>query len=252
MSPIDRPYAVRAEYYAKYRPRYPEDLLQVLREECGLLPDWVIADIGSGTGLLTELFLKNGNAAFGVEPDQAMREAGQHYLRSYAEFGSVAGTAERTTLPGGCADIVTVGQAFHWFDPVHAKAEFRRILKPDGWVALVWYQPADGGSPFLRSQSEVMGKYMRAQAPPPPNGLSEEALSRFLGEERSAVRTVEGLSILDLEGFKGAMLSSAYAPAPGDCDFEPMLAELTEAFEHHQQDGSVRIPITFRLCFGRI
>jgi SAM-dependent methyltransferase len=252
MSPTDRPYATRAEHYAKHRPRYPAELLQILTKECGLSPDWVIADVGSGTGLLTELFLENGNAAFGVEPDQAMREAGEHYLRAYSEFRSVAGTAEDTTLAENCTDIVTVGQTFHWFDLVQAKAEFRRILRPGGWVAVVWYQPAHDGSPFLRAQSEVMQRHVRPLTQPPRNRLDDATLSWFLGEERSDTRAVESFEMLGLDGVKGAALSSAYAPEPGGAASEAMMTELTELFEQHQRDGQVHIPITFRLCVGRI
>lgn len=209
--------------------------------------------IGSGTGLLTELFLENGNAAFGVEPDHAMREAGERYLHAYSQFRSVTGTAENTTLPEDCANMVTAGQAFHWFDLVQAKAEFRRILRPDGWVAVVWYQPAHDGSAFLRAESEVMGRYMRAsQVPPPRNKLDDATLSWFLGEGKSDIRAVESFSALDLEGVKGAALSSAYAPEPGGAAFEAMMTELTELFEQHQRDGRVHIPVTFRLCVGRI
>src|SRR5258708_11721691 len=84
----------RAADYVRYRPGYPLELLDVPRKECGLRPGHVVADIGSGTGFLSELFLKNGNRVYGVEPNSEMRQAGEEYLASYDGFSSIEG-------PGG-------------------------------------------------------------------------------------------------------------------------------------------------------
>src|ERR1700682_5471344 len=126
----------RAADYVRYRPGYPSELLDVLRNECDLRPGHVIADIGSGTGFLSELFLKNGNRVYGVEPNSEMRQAGEEYLASYDGFSSIEGSAESTTLEDASVDFVTAGQAFHWFEPAGAHREFARILKPTGWVVL--------------------------------------------------------------------------------------------------------------------
>src|SRR5262245_49376869 len=106
----------RVEDYVRCRPGYPAAVLDVLCEECGLRPESVVADIGSGTGLLAQMFLENGNLVYGVEPNAAMREAGEQWLERYPHFCSVAGSAEATTLPDAGVDFVVVGQAFHWFD----------------------------------------------------------------------------------------------------------------------------------------
>src|SRR5579862_8232214 len=105
----------RSENYAKYRPRYPKEIVEFLVGEIGFTPDWTIADIGSGTGLLSELWLKNGNRVYGVEPNREMREVGERLLAGFENFRSVDGTAEATTLPNAVIDLVTAGSAFHWF-----------------------------------------------------------------------------------------------------------------------------------------
>src|SRR5712692_3268134 len=128
----------RVADYVRYRPGYPAAVLELLRAECGLRPEHAIADIGSGTGLLSELFLKNGNRVLGVEPNQKMRGGGEEYLHPYPGFTSVSGSAEATTLANASVDFVTAGQAFHWFDPAAARREFARILTPGGWVAILW------------------------------------------------------------------------------------------------------------------
>src|SRR5260370_2224617 len=113
-------------------------MLALLRAECGLRPGHVVADIGSGTGFLSELFLKNGNRVYGVEPNSEMRQAGQEYLASYDGFSSIEGSAESTTLEDASVDFVTAGQAFHWFEPAKKRGESRRILPPQGWFGAVW------------------------------------------------------------------------------------------------------------------
>ena len=133
LSSSDEPksrFTSRVENYVRYRPRYPDALLELLHQAWGLTPETVIADVGSGTGLLSRLFLENGNEVFGIEPNAAMREAGEEYLAGFPRFHSLAGAAEATTLADASMDAVVAGQAFHWFEPVAARAEFQRILPP--------------------------------------------------------------------------------------------------------------------------
>src|SRR6516162_11297945 len=94
----------RVADYTRYRPSYPPALLDLLAKECALRPDHVIADIGSGTGLLSKLFLDHGNRVNGVEPNAEMRAGGEEFLRVYANFTSVDGAAEATTLADRAVD----------------------------------------------------------------------------------------------------------------------------------------------------
>jgi ubiquinone/menaquinone biosynthesis C-methylase UbiE len=128
----------RVDDYRKYRPGYPEAVLQVLEERCGLSPSSVVADIGSGTGILTGMLLSKAHTVYAVEPNAPMRSAAEEDYRDHPAFRSVAGSAEATTLPSRSVDLITAAQAFHWFDPEKAKAEFRRILRKEGNIALIW------------------------------------------------------------------------------------------------------------------
>src|SRR5438876_11382222 len=108
----------RVRNYIKYRPDYSGAIIDLLTEECGLTQQSIIADIGSGTGILSELFLKNGNRVFGVEPNSPMREAGDKLLERYPIVISINGAAEARTLENGIIDLDVVWQAFHWFDQI--------------------------------------------------------------------------------------------------------------------------------------
>ncbi len=204
----------RVEAYIRSRPGYPAALLERLREACGLTPDAVIADVGSGTGILSEIFLANGNPLFGVEPNEAMRAAAERLLAGYPRFTSVAATAEATTLPSGSVDFVTAGQAFHWFDRERARAEFVRILRPGGWVVLVWNDRRMGSTPFLEGYEQLLQRFGTDYEQVTHTNVSEEALARWFGPGW-AVATFPSHQDFEWEGLKGRLLSSSYTPAPG-------------------------------------
>src|SRR5437764_251262 len=106
----------RVENYVRYRPGYPIQVLAMLERQTNLTRNSIIADVGSGTGISSKLFLDHGNMVYGIEPNREMREAAEKLLKGYRNFHSVNGTAESTTLAESSVDFVIAGQAFHWFD----------------------------------------------------------------------------------------------------------------------------------------
>src|SRR6267143_5652102 len=152
-------FSSRAADYVRCRPGYPPAVLELLRAECDLRPGHVIADIGSGTGFLSELLLKNGNRVYGVEPNSEMRQAGEEYLASYDGFSSIEGSAESTTLSDSSVDFITAGQAFHWFDPQAARREFVRILKPNGSMVIAWNDRRMEEAPFTRAYETILERF---------------------------------------------------------------------------------------------
>jgi len=149
----------RVTDYVRYRPGYPSALIDLLRSECGLRPDHAVADIGSGTGLLSKLFLENGNRVFGIEPNEEMRRAGEECLAAYKNFSSVRGSSEATTLPDSSFDFITAAQAFHWFEPTATRREFLRILKPHGWVVVIWNDRRISETAFGRAYEDLLVRY---------------------------------------------------------------------------------------------
>src|SRR4051812_44368858 len=146
----------RATAYHAHRPRYAAEMLDLLRRECGLLPPSVIADIGSGTGISSEPFLQNGNVVYAVEPNGPMRAVAESNYGREKNFRSIAATAESTTLPGASVDLIVAGQAFHWFDRARAANEFTRILRPHGWMVLVWNERLVDSAPFAAAYEDML------------------------------------------------------------------------------------------------
>ncbi len=245
LNPTQR-FSNRVENYVKYRPSYPTAVLDCLRNECGLAETAVIADIGSGTGILARLFLQNGNHVLGVEPNKAMREAGEAFLAGFANFTSVNGTAEATTLPDDSVDFVTAGQAAHWFDREKSLPELRRILRPGGFVALVWNTMDFEASPFMRGYGQLYPRYL-SNKPERKDELRGHVLD-YLGAG-TQVRTFPHEWAYDLAGMTGGLLSSSFAPLAGDPRHEPMLAELHDLFVAHAVDGRIHIHYTTELYF---
>jgi ubiquinone/menaquinone biosynthesis C-methylase UbiE len=242
----------RVADYVRYRPGYPAAALDSLRKECGLRPGHAIADLGSGTGFLSELFLKNGNRVYGVEPNEAMRHAGEEYLASYDGFSSIEGSAESTTLDDSSVDFVTAGQAFHWFEPNPARREFARILKPNGWVVVLWNERLTDTTPFLREYEDLLRKFGTDYSRVNESYPREEQMRDFFGQNVHRQESLPNFQVFDLEGLAGRVRSSSYMPAADHPNFAPMTEELERIFRAHQQDGSVRIEYLTRLYFGHL
>ncbi len=242
-------FSSRAENYAKHRPAYPLAVNDLLEERCGLTNASVAADIGSGTGLLSELFLKNGNRVFGVEPNREMREAGERRLGGYASFTSVAGTAEATTLEDHGVDFVVVGQAFHWFDPGPTRAEFIRILEPGGWVVLLWNEQRKDATPFLAAYERLIQTY-KTEEYKPFDACSE--IRAFFYPSTFEVTSFEIRQDFDFEGLKGRLLSSSYVPEPGHPDHDAMMEDLAKIFQAHQENGEVTLEYDTLVYYGRL
>jgi SAM-dependent methyltransferase len=231
----------RVEHYVRYRPTYPESVLEILRDEIGLRPEWLIADIGSGTGISAELFLRHGHTVYGVEPNAAMRAAAEKQLARYPAFRSVNGTAEATTLADGSVDCVVAAQAFHWFDVPKTRAEFRRILRPGGWVVLLWNARRLDATPFLREYEALMLEFGTDYKKVRHERIDAQELAEFFGSGPLLARAVENCQTLDCEGLQGRLLSSSYLPAADEPRHAQMLQELKRLFEKHQDAGVITI-----------
>lgn len=238
----------RVDNYVRFRPHYPTAVLDLLREQCGLGETAVIADVGSGTGLLSELFLQHGNPVYGVEPNDEMRAAAENQLSDYANFRSVNGRAEATTLPDACADFVTAGQSFHWFDPALARAELRRILKPEGWVVLIW-NTRDEQSPFMAAFEALLKQYA-TRYQEVEQSRSHEKIPRFFGVE-PAIEEFRNEQQFDFDGLVGRSLSSSYAPLAGHPNHALLVEGLQQLFDTFAVNGRIHFQYRTKVYYGR-
>ena len=249
-APTER-FSSRVQNYVRFRPSYPKEVIDVLRVECGLIPEFVVADIASGTGFFTRLLLENGNRVFGVEPNKDMRAAGEHYLSQFPSFTSIDGTAESTTLPDQSIDLVTCAQAAHWLKREHALREFQRILKPNHFVVILFNDRKVKGNAFSDDYEELVVKYGTDYSEVQRLGRIFEGLE-FFTPYSCEKRTLPNYQDFDYESLEGRLLSSSYAPQPGDPSFDPMIMDLKRLFEKHQRNGRVRMEYDTNIYFGKL
>lgn len=249
-APTER-FSSRVENYVRYRPGYPPEVIHLLQRECGLSKESVVAEMGSGTGKLTELLLNTGCSVIGIEPNREMREAAEQLLKSFPNFASVAATAEETGLPAASVDLITAGQSFHWFDRQRVRQEFQRILKPGGFVALIWNDRRTETTPFLAAYEELLREFATDYEQVNHRNIDMEVLREFFGREPE-VRIFPHSQRFDFSGLKGRLLSSSYAPDVGQPKHDEMLRRLREVFEAHQGDGTVSFDYDTRVYFGRL
>ena len=244
-------FSSRVENYVRFRPGYPPEVFELLQRECGLAPDSVIADIASGTGIFTRMLAENGNRVFGVEPNDKMRRVGERLLESYSGFTSIAGTAEATTLPDHIVDIVAAAQAAHWFDREKARREFVRILKPGGWLVLLWNERRTDSTPFLREYEHLLLSYGTDYQEVRHERTTAE-IADFFSPSPFRSRNLEMRQEVDYTGLEGRLLSSSYTPTSDHANYDTMLRELRRIFDAHQIDDRVSLEYNTLVYYGRL
>ena len=250
LNPTGR-FSSRVDDYARYRPSYPAQIVTLLARECGLTRDSVVADVGSGTGLLAKVLLDFGCGVIGIEPNLEMRRAGDQFLAEYTKFSSADGRAEQTGLADASVDLVAAGQAFHWFQPAAARAEFHRILRAPKWVALIWNEREVAGG-FLTGYEDLLQRYAPDYSRVDHRQIGADQITEFFGHGNWKLATFPNVQQFDLDGVRGRLRSSSYAPSAGDANFEPMMAELSALVEKYQADGQVAFVYRTNMYYGRI
>jgi len=248
-SPTER-FSDRVDNYVKYRPEYPEPLVRLLQEK--VAPPAVVADIGSGTGILTRQLLDAGYEVYGVEPNAPMRSAAEQSIGGNPLFHTVSGTAEITLLADLSVNLITAAQAFHWFKADPTKAEFRRILKPGGILAIIWNE---------RNVSEVNCRWdhiLQTLAPEYPQpwmkehhrNIDVDAIQAFFAPGSMTLTKFDNKQVLDREALIGRFLSSSYVPNVGEPGFEEIISAVKDLFDDCQVDGHITIMYETHVYWG--
>ncbi|HUX83840.1 MAG TPA: class I SAM-dependent methyltransferase, partial [Chitinophagaceae bacterium] len=237
--------------YVRYRPGYPPAIIPFLQQATGLNPAQGVADIGSGTGILTRLVLEQGNRVYGVEPNGPMREAASRYLKDFENFISIPGTAEQTGLEASSVDLILSGQAFHWFDPVRAKAEFKRIASPGAQAVLIWNERREDG-PFHSAYNELLQRYATDYQRVNHKNIRATDLEKFFSPFRMGTAEFENAQDLGLDQLMGRLFSSSYMPTRADPSFPVLSAEVHRLFDRFAGPAGVRISYRTLLYYGLV
>jgi ubiquinone/menaquinone biosynthesis C-methylase UbiE len=224
-------YSSKAVDYARYRFKYAPDAIDAVAEITHLSPDWVLADIGSGTGILSETFLRLGCRVYAIEPNVEMRREAERLLKGNPLFQSLDGKAESVPLPDASIDLITVGQAIHWFDSSESRKEFERILKPEGWIAFFSYKISD--QPWLAELCRLL--------PSLPNQGKGTTPSTYLGDGDRKHYSFESTVYESWEQFIGGARSAASAPDPENAAYNDFVEIHRKVFETYNVDGLLEV-----------
>jgi len=239
------------QHYLKYRPAYPRAVLDLLAHGCGLTPADVVADVGSGTGLLSKLFLENGNRVYGVEPNEPMRLAGEQLLGHWDTFTSLPGSAEHTGLDDHSVDLVVAGQAFHWFDVPIALVEFTRVLRSGGRLALIWNQ-RDTKDPLQRGYDALFKQHVGDYKAVCHHRLSRDEIARIFGRGDHIYGECPNEQVVDRDSLLGRAASASYFPQRGQPGHEAMVAGLEALFDEHEAGGVATLRYRTMVHAGRM
>lgn len=239
-----------ANDYSKYRPNYARETIEYLKAEVPLTPQSIIADIGSGTGKFSRLLLDEGFTVYGVEPNPDMRRKAEDELYTRKNFISVSGTSENSTLPNDCVDLITVAQAFHWFDVEKFLMECNRILKEPGYVAII-YNNGDYSAEVINAISELSKCYC-------PNYVGSSGgveknptvFDDFFDEYM--IKAFENDYKLSKDQFIGLNFSASYAPKIGDSNYHVYLESLIDLFDQYSEQGVLNMPNKTICRFGKV
>jgi SAM-dependent methyltransferase len=227
----------RVDDYIKYRPGYPEQIIEILANKIGLNQNSIIADIGSGTGISTNLFLKNGNKVFGVEPNKEMRESAELIFGANSSFISVNGTAEKTNLKERSIDLIFSAQAFHWFNANDTKKEFERILRPGGYIVIVWNVRKENDG-FQKEYESILKSIPEYNAVTHKN-ITDKEMSDFFAPASMQKLVLPNYQELNLDGLKGRLKSSSYCPKEG-FEFERIMREIELLFYRFEKQAVIK------------
>jgi len=228
-----------ADYVAS-RPNYPAALLDALRALACTAPNGgCVADIGAGTGLLTRGLLERGLKVFAVEPNAAMRAAADENLRHFSDYQSLDGGAESMPLPDASIDLITAAQAFHWFDADAARAEFLRVLKPHGQVALIWNDRET--DPLQTALDAIFEKYGGAKRGALVDHENRQAVPRFFGTGAMRKMTYSNEQQLDEAGLSCLVFSRSYIPDRDSALAPEVTAEVQRIFRDMAFGGTVTV-----------
>lgn len=237
----------KAKDYSNGRPSYPLEILEKL-SELGINRNSCIADIGAGTGLLTNVLCKLGGKIFTVEPNLEMLGECKDYC-NYDNIEFRCATAEETTLKDNSIDCITIGQAFHWFDKKLCKAEFKRILKKNGYVLTIWNSREEDND-FTKEYMNVVRQYELKTTAGNSYFNPHKEKMEFFGQDYERIY-YDNYHSLDLDGLISNAVSISFTPSKSDAVYNEFKDKLTTLFNKYQRDGLVTFHYITEVSIGQ-
>ncbi len=242
----------RVDNYVKYRPGYPDEVMNFLEKEGSLSAGSVIADVGSGTGIFTDLLLKKGYKVSAVEPNEAMQQAAIQQLSSNANFTPIKGTAEATTLAAKSVEMIVCAQAFHWFNSENTRTEFKRILTDKGNVALIWNNRIADADDFSIAYENLLKQDSVDYNKVNHRNINDIDFKAFFRDGVYKVAKYPNVQVFDEDGFLGRAFSSSYVPAESTDEGEKFRKILKDIFARYNDNGKVSFHYQTEIYFGRV
>lgn len=240
----------RVDDYVKYRPGYPKKVISFLQQNYDLKKNNIIADIGSGTGISTSIFLDAGYIVYAVEPNIEMRHKAVELLGKNPNFHQVNGKAEHTGLQPNSIDVIISGQAFHWFDAKSAKLEFKRILKKNGLVVLMWNERKTD-SAFEKEYDQLIVRHSKDYVKVDHKNIDDQKLANFFSPDDYYLELFFNQQVFDFNGLLGRLLSSSYMPARNERGYEAVIKDLRLLFDKHKKYEAIIFNYETKVYCGR-
>jgi len=245
-------FSTRVQNYVKFRPDYPEQLLDAIFTDLELDPEAWVADIGSGTGKFTRLLLERGQTVYAVEPNAEMRQAAEESLAANPRFESVDGSAEQTTLPDQTVQAIVCAQSFHWFELNQAREEFRRILVPGGKVALIWNKRDVQRDSFAQAYESLLRKYAPEYEHVKHGRLGAAEFGDFFLGGTYTKKVFDYGQQLTFDELLGRALSSSYTPLEGSEDYDSFVNDLRALHTANEHNGYIDFYYKSELYYGAV
>jgi SAM-dependent methyltransferase len=243
----------KAGIYKKYRPSYPKELIDYLYSQSGFNQDSIIADMGSGTGILSRLFIERGNIVYCVEPNDDMRETAERDLSESKRFISINASAESTDLQDRSVDFISAAQSFHWFDKHAFKSECQRLLRPDGKVIIIW-NTRDHEYEIIKKESMFREEYCSDKKGLKDGGKLVRDWSDFFVGGVCEHMTCRNDLVLNRDSYIGINLSRSWAPREEQDSekYSGFVCMLNELFDEYSDNGVLNIPYFTQCYIGRV
>ena len=229
----------KTDDYVKFRPGYPPEILDYLKKKHDFSSNSICAEVGSGTGKFAELLLHNKNKVFAVEPNIEMRGAAEKSLSAFQNFKSISGDSVNTTLDDNSIDFIFCAQSLHWFANENTAKEFKRILKPNGRVVIVWNKKAYDKSVFMQGIHRIFIEDCIDFLSVKLENIEDKEILFSLFKENYDFYSIDTKQIFNLDGLIGRMMSASYAPPEGHPKHQKFISEIKNLFQKEEKNGSV-------------